>query len=88
MGISYLALFMHIFATSETAFEDLVCIMFIEKPSTLIELMARGRYLFLHHTQPAKSGSVEYHHHRWYKRDPQGRVVKIAKTYFEVMQPY
>lgn len=63
--------------------------MYIRKSNTLVELLARGRYLILHYLQKAEPIThVEYRHHRWYKLDSHGRVIKVTKTYFEVMQPY
>lgn len=63
--------------------------MCIHKSNRFVEFLARARYLAL--SRFGKTGPVEhieYRDSRWYKFDRHNRVVKIAMTYFEVMQPY
>ncbi len=63
--------------------------MCIHKSNRFIEFLARVRYVVLSRIIKAEPVEhIEYRDSRWYKFDRQNRVVKIAMTYFEVMQPY
>lgn len=63
--------------------------MYIWQSNLLIELLIRVRYFSLRYLQRAEPiNHVEYHRHRWYRLDRHGQVIKVAKTYFDVMQPY
>lgn len=62
--------------------------MYIQTPNFLFELLARIQYLFLHHIKKVEPiAHVEYRHHRWYKLDRHCKVVKVSRTYFDIMQP-
>ena len=62
--------------------------MTIHSSNTLFELLARAYYGFWCGLgQSERPIPVEYRNRRWYRRDRQQRVIKVARTYFDVMQP-
>ena len=62
--------------------------MYIRSPNTCFELIAKVRYFFLRHVKKVELIShIEYRHRRWYQLDEHCKVIKVARTYFEVMQP-
>ena len=62
--------------------------MTIRSPNMFFEFLARVYYGFWYGLRRAeRSTPVEYRDRRWYRHDRQQRVIKIARTYFEVMQP-
>ena len=62
--------------------------MVIHTPNPLLERLARIRYGLLNNRGRAgHKVPVIYRQRRWYRHDPQGRVLRVARTYFEVMQP-
>lgn len=60
--------------------------MLIRTPNNLIEVYERLRCRSARPT-PSNEGFVRYTNQRWYRLDTQRRVVRVAMTYFEVMQP-
>ena len=62
--------------------------MTIQSSNSLLEIAARLRYLYLRHilgTLPEQP--VEYRNLRWYRYDRRHRVTRVARSYFEIMQP-
>ena len=62
--------------------------MCFDRPNRILELMAWIRYgLFANLLANASQEHVEYHERRWYRIDTSGKIIKIARSYFDVMQP-
>ena len=62
--------------------------MCFDQPNRMLELMAWIRYgLFASVPATASQERIEYHERRWYRFDGNGNIVKVARSYFDVMQP-
>ena len=62
--------------------------MCFNRPNRMLELMAWVRYsLFASIPATALQEHIEYNERRWYRFDRSGNIVKIARSYFDVMQP-
>ena len=62
--------------------------MCFNQPNRMLELMAWIKYgLLANVPATASQGHVQYHERRWYRFDTSGKVIKVARSYFDVMQP-
>ena len=62
--------------------------MSFDRPNWILEVIARAKYGFLVNSKDQRTKChVEYRARRWHRLDNEGNVVKIARTYFDVMQP-
>ena len=62
--------------------------MSFDRPHWILEVVARAKYGFWMNSKNHQARyHVEYRERRWHRLDDDGNVVKIARTYFDVMQP-
>lgn len=71
-----------IFAGSSTE-----TVMLMRSPHPLFELLVRAQFHVYKRMGKTSVNHIAYRDKRWYRYDPQRHVVKVARTYFELMQP-